>query len=77
MPLKKMLYWGKKGVPKGRQLSKNRIHLKLAGKAEKVDAHDKKWLGVFDGARCSRMVLSYFHNSPEHYSLFFMEMICI
>jgi hypothetical protein len=65
VPFKKILYWGKKGVPKGRQLSKNRIHLKLAHKAEKVNAYGKKRLAVFDGAGCNRMVLPYFHCSPD------------
>jgi hypothetical protein len=65
VPFKKILYWGKKGVPKGRQISKNRIHLKLARKAEKVDAHGKKRLAVFDGAGCNRVVLPYFHGSPD------------
>lgn len=65
VPFKKILYWGKKGVPKGRQLSKSRIHLKLAHKAEKVDAHGKYRLAVFDGAGCNRTVLPYFHCSPK------------
>ena len=65
VPFKKILYWGKKGIPKGRQLSKNRIHLKLARKAEKIDSHGKQRLGVFDGAGCNRTVLPYFHHSPD------------
>jgi hypothetical protein len=65
IPFKKILYWGKKGVPKGRQLSKNRIYLKLASKAEKVDAAGKMRIGVFDGAGCNRTVLPYFHKSPD------------
>jgi hypothetical protein len=65
VPFKKMLYWGKKGVPKGRQVSKNRLYLKLATKAEQVDAAGKKRLGVFDGAGCNRTVLPYFHKSPD------------
>jgi hypothetical protein len=65
VPFKKMLYWGKKGVPKGRQVSKNRMYLKLATKAEKVDADGKKLIGVFDGAGCHRVVLPYFHHSPD------------
>lgn len=65
VPFKKILYWGKKGVPQGRQVSKNAIHLKLARKAEKVDSHGKKRLAVFDGAGCHRTVLPYFHRSPD------------
>jgi hypothetical protein len=65
VPFKKILYWGKKGVSKGRQMSKNQIHLKLARKAEKVDSDGKKRLGVFDGAGCNRTVLPYFHKSPD------------
>jgi hypothetical protein len=64
IPFKKILYWGKKGVPKGRQLSKNRIYLKLATKAEQVDSGDVARLAVFDGAGCNRTVLPYFHKSP-------------
>jgi hypothetical protein len=65
VPFKKVLYWGKKGVPKGRQVSKKRLYLKLATKAEKVDSGGKQRLGVFDGAGCNRTVLPYFHKSPE------------
>jgi hypothetical protein len=65
IPLKKILYWGKKGIPKGRQLSKNRIYLKLATKAEKVSLEGKPRIAVFDAAGCNRTVLPYFHNSPE------------
>lgn len=65
VPFKKILYWGKKGVPTGRQLSKNRIHLKLARKAEQVDSYGKQRVGVFDGAGCNRTVLPYFHRSSE------------
>lgn len=64
IPFKKILYWGKHGVPKGRQLSKNRIYLKLATRAETVDAAGKQRIGVFDGAGCNRTVLPYFHKSP-------------
>ena len=64
VPFKKILYWGKKGVPKGRQVSKNRSYLKLATKAEQVDSSGKQRLGVFDAAGCNRMVLPYFHKSP-------------
>ena len=63
VPFKKILYWGKKGVPTGRQVSKNQIHLKLARKAEKVDSHGKQRVGVFDGAGCNRTVVPYFHRS--------------
>jgi hypothetical protein len=65
VPFKKMLYWGKKGVPKGRQLSKNRLYLKLATKAEQVDPSGTQRLAVFDGAGCNRTVLPYFHKSPD------------
>jgi hypothetical protein len=65
VPFKKILYWGKKGVPKGRQLSKNRIYLKLATKAEQVDTCGTQRLAVFDAAGCNRTVLPYFHKSPE------------
>jgi hypothetical protein len=65
IPFKKILYWGKKGVPKGRHLSKNRISLKLATKAEQVDPCGTQRLAVFDGAGCNRMVLPYFHKSPD------------
>lgn len=65
IPFKKRLYWGKKGGPKGRQISKNRMHVKLARKAEHIDAGGKTRIGVFDGAGCNRMVLPYFHKSPE------------
>lgn len=65
VPFKKILYWGKKGVPKGRQFSKNQIHLKLARKAEKVESHGKNRLAVFDGAGCNRTVLPYFHRRPD------------
>jgi hypothetical protein len=65
VPFKKILYWGKKGVPKGRQVSKNQIYLKLARKAEKLDSYGKQRLAVFDGAGCNRMVLPYFHCSPD------------
>jgi hypothetical protein len=65
VPFKKILYWGKKDVPKGRQVSKNRIHLKLARKAEKVESHGKKRLAVFDGAGCNRTVLPYFRSSSD------------
>lgn len=64
VPFKKVLYWGKKGVPKGRQVSKNRLYLKLATKAEAVDSAGKQRIGVFDGAGCHRTVLPYFHKSP-------------
>jgi hypothetical protein len=63
LPFKKILYWGKKGVPKGRQLSLQRIYLKLAAKAEQVDPGGKKRIAVFDGAGCHRGVLPYFHKS--------------
>jgi hypothetical protein len=65
IPFKKILYWGKKGVPKGRQLSPKRIYVKLAAKAEQVDPEGKKRVAVFDGAGCNRTVLPYFHKSPE------------
>jgi hypothetical protein len=65
VPFKKILYWGKKGVPTGRQVSKNRIYLKLATKAEQVDSAGKTRLGLFDGAGCNRTVLPYFHKSPD------------
>lgn len=65
IPFKKMLYWGKKGVPKGRQFSKNRIYLKLAVKAEKVPVGGKPRIAVCDAAGCNRTVLPYFHKSPE------------
>jgi len=65
VPFKKILYWGKKGVPKGRQVSKNRLYLKLATKAAKVDVAGKQRLGVFDAAGCNRMVLPFFHHSPD------------
>lgn len=62
-PFKKILYWGKKGVPKGRCLSKNRIYLKLSTKAEKVPVGQKKRIAVFDAAGCNRTVLPYYHKS--------------
>ena len=65
VPVKKILYWGKKGVPKGRRLSKNQIHLKLARKAEKMETDGRNRLAVFDGAGCNRTVLPYFHRSPD------------
>lgn len=65
VPFKKILYWGKKGVPKGRQLSKNRIYLKLSSKAEKVPVGGKKRIAVFDAAGCNRTVLPYYHSSPD------------
>jgi len=63
VPFKKILYWGKKGVPKGRCLSKNRIYLKLSTKAEKVPVGEKKRIAVFDAAGCNRSVLPYYHKS--------------
>jgi len=65
VPFKKALYWGKKGVPKGRQVSKNRLYLKLATKAEKVALAGHQRLAVFDGAGCNRTVLPYFHQSSD------------
>jgi hypothetical protein len=65
VPFKKILYWGKKGVPKGRQLSKNRIYLKLSSKAEKIPVGDKKRMAVFDAAGCNRSVLPYYHSSSD------------
>jgi hypothetical protein len=65
VPFKKILYWGKKGIPKGRQVSKNRIYLKLANNAVGVDSAGKQRVGVFDGAGCNRTVLPYFHKSPD------------
>lgn len=64
IPFKKTLYWGKKGIPKGRQVSKSQIYLKLARKSEKVVC-GKKRIAVFDGEGCKRNVLPYFHKSPE------------
>ncbi len=64
IPFKKTLYWGKKGVPKGRQISKSQIYLKLARKSEKV-ACSKKRISVFDGEGCRKNVLPYFHKSPD------------
>lgn len=65
IPFKKILYWGKRGVPKGRQLSKNRIYVKLATKVEQIDPGRTQRLAVFDGAGCNRTVLPYFHKSPD------------
>jgi hypothetical protein len=65
VPFKKILSWGKKGVLKGRQLLKNRLYLKLATNAEQVDSVGKKRIRVFDGAGCNRLVLPYFHKSPD------------
>jgi hypothetical protein len=65
IPFKKILYWGSKGVPKGRQMSKSQIYLKLARKAEKVEVFGKKRLAVFDGEGCSKKVLPYFHKSSQ------------
>jgi hypothetical protein len=63
VPFKKILYWGKKGVPKGRCLSKNRIYLKLSARAEKVPLGGKQRIAVFDAAGCNRTVLPYYHKS--------------
>jgi hypothetical protein len=49
VPFKRLLSWGKKGVPKGRQVSKKRLSLKLATKAEQGDPGGKLRLGVFGG----------------------------
>lgn len=65
IPFKKILYWGKKGVPKGRQLPKSRLFVKLGLKAEKVKISGKKKLAVFDAEGCSKKVLPYFHKSEE------------
>jgi len=65
IPFKKILYWGSQGVPKGRQIPKSQIYLKLARKAEKIKVFGKKRIAVFDGEGCSKKVLPYFHKSPE------------
>lgn len=66
VPFKKILYWGRKRVPKGRQQTKAQIHIKLARKSEKVKipAHLRK-IAVFDGEGCTLKVLPYFHKNPE------------
>lgn len=61
VPFQKILYWGKKG----RQVSKNLIHLKLAHNAERGDSHGKKRLAVCDGAGCNRPGLPYVHRRPD------------
>ena len=69
IPFKKILYYGKKGVPKGRQLEKSRIYVKLGIKAEQVSVPEKEKIAVFDGEGCSKKVLPYFHKS-EHWKGF-------
>ena len=65
IPFKKILYWGQKGVPKGRQLEKSRIYVKLGIKAEQVIIPRKEKIAVFDGEGCSKKVLPYFHQSDH------------
>jgi hypothetical protein len=57
VPFTKIRYWGKKGGPKGRCLSKNRLYLKLSTKTENVPVGEQHRIAVFDASGCNRTVL--------------------